>query len=86
MRIEVEEFILQVKDELLCFEGMETKAEEWEKEFRAWMKSAKAKKQIMESKGKFCIGIKDEEEIFEVADSYIDAISENNIAKYWNEF
>ncbi len=86
MRIEVEEFILQVKDELLCFEGMEEKACEWEKQFREWMKTTKVKKQIMESKGKFCIGIKDEEEIFEVADSYIDAISENNIAKYWNEF
>ena len=86
MRIEIEELILQVKDELLCFEGMESRADEWEKEFRQWMKTPKGKKAIKESQVRYCIGIKDEEEIFEIADSYIEAVGEDTIDKYWNEF
>ena len=30
--------------------------------------------------------IKDEDEIFEIADSYKDAIEQNSIKQYWKEF
>ena len=29
---------------------------------------------------------KDEEEIFEIADSYLDAVAEGNVKKYWETF
>ena len=86
MKIENAEFISQVKEELLCFEDMEESACQWEEGFRQWLKTPKAKKEIVNVKGKPCINIKDEEEIFESADSYIEAIECNSVDKYWKEF
>ncbi len=79
MKLKMEELIEAVKEELLCYEDMEQAAQQWEKEFRMWVKQ-KNKKQP------FTMNIQDEDEIFEIADSYRDAIEENKVEQYWKAF
>jgi len=87
MKIELKEVVEMVKDELLCHEGMEATANAWEKEFYAWAKKNKKKaKDLVEHKEKLCFVIKDEGEIFEIADSYMDAVEEKNVKNYWAKF
>ena len=63
----------------LCYEDMEQYAEQWEKEFLQWVKKKYAKKV-------YVMTIKDEDEIFEIADSYIDAVQQNSVKEYWKTF
>ena len=37
-------------------------------------------------KGSIFLKIKDEDEIFEMADSYMDALAEGSVKQYWKEF
>ena len=37
-------------------------------------------------KGGVSLKIKDEEEIFEIADSYMDAVIEGSVKQYWEKF
>lgn len=87
MNLDIEEVIANVKDELLCYEGMEQKAEEWEREFREWIKGHTGKrKDIIKAADQILFRIRDEEEIFEIADSYMDALEEGSIKAYWEKF
>ena len=79
MKLSVEEVIELVKEELLCYEDMEQYAEQWEKEFLQQVKKKYAKKV-------YVMTIKDEDEIFEIADSYIDAVQQNSVKEYWKTF
>ena len=79
MKLSVEEVIELVKEELLCYEDMKQYAEQWEKEFLQWVKKKYAKKV-------YVMTIKDEDEIFEIADSYIDAVQQNSVKEYWKTF
>lgn len=79
MKLSMQEVIEAVKEELLCYEDMEQFAQQWEKEFYEWVKKKYGKKP-------YFMNIKDEEEIFEIADSYRDALEQNSIKQYWNEF
>lgn len=87
LKIEVEELIFEVKDELSCYEEIGEKgADEWEKGFRAWLSSDKKKKNISKSGSKLLYSITDESEIFDIADEYLKASDENKIADYWKTF
>ncbi|NLK37026.1 MAG: hypothetical protein GX299_02955 [Epulopiscium sp.] len=86
MNIELKELIQTVKDELLCYENMEPAAAQWEKEFLAWLNLPENKKNIIRKGNSQYFKIKDEEEIFEIANSYIDAMEENTIKNYWKSF
>lgn len=79
MKLSMEEVIEAVKEELLCYEEMEEYAQQWEKEFREWVKKKYPNKV-------YVMTIKDEDEIFEIADSYRDAIEEHSIKQYWKTF
>lgn len=79
MKLSVQKVIELVKEELLCYEDMEQYAQQWEKEFIQWVKKKYPKKI-------YVMTIKDEDEIFEIADSYKDAIEQNSIKQYWKEF
>ena len=46
----------------------------------------KQAKDIVAEKNGVFLKIKDEEEIFEIADSYLDAVAEGNVKKYWETF
>ena len=87
MKLKIEEVIENVKEELLCYEEGERLTGRWEKEFREWIEKNKGKKKdIIADKNGISLKIKDEEEIFEIADSYLDAVSEGSVKKYWETF
>ena len=87
MKLPLEELIESVKDEIRCYEGGEALAEAWEKELRQWLKETKGKKKgVLEEKGHTFFKIGDEDEIFELADAYLDAVEEGNVARYWQTF
>ncbi|MCQ4934953.1 MULTISPECIES: hypothetical protein [Anaerotignum] len=87
MKLGIEELIENVKDELLCYEDMEQATQQWEKEFRLWIDKNKGKnKDILIEQNQVFFKIKDEEEIFEIANAYIDAIDEGSIKQYWEKF
>ena len=85
MKLKINEVIEDVRAELLCYE--EAVVDRWEKEFREWIEKNKGKhKDIVADKNGVFLKIKDEEEIFEIADSYLDAVAEGNVKKYWETF
>lgn len=87
MKLPITEVIEQVKDELLCYEDATELAARWEKEFLQWIAENTGKhKDIIGSGTTACLKIKDEEEVFEIADSYLDAIEEGNVKQYWAKF
>lgn len=87
MKVKISDVIADVRDELLCYEEGEAVVERWEKEFLEWVEKNKGKHKdvVVDSCGVF-LNIKDEEEIFEIADSYLDAAAEGTIPNYWKEF
>ena len=86
MRVEIAELIENVTDEILCYENAEKLAEQWAVEFKAWLNKNKNHKDVFEEKGKTYFKIGDEGEIFEMADSYLDAAEENRFHDYWTDF
>ena len=87
MKLKINEVIENVKDELLCYEEGEKLVNRWEKEFREWIEKNKGKKKdIVVDKGGISLKIKDEEEIFEIADSYMVAVIEGSAKQYWEKF
>ena len=87
MKLKINEVIADVKDELLCYEEGEAVVDRWEKELREWIEKNKGKhKDIVADKNSVFLKIKDEEEIFEIADSYLEAIAEGDVKKYWETF
>lgn len=87
MKLTIEEVVENVKEELLCYEGMEDRLDEWEQGFHAWVKRRNGKdKCLVEEKGQLYLKISDEGEIMEMADSYVDAIEAGDIKKYWYDF
>ena len=87
MKLPITEVIENVKDELLCYEGAEQTAERWEKEVLQWVEDHKGKdKDIIVDGGQVSLKIRDEEEIFEIADSYMDALDEGSVKHYWEKF
>ena len=87
MKLEIKEAAEAVRDELLCYEDAEQAAVRWEKEFLEWAeKNAGKRKDVFAEKGSIFLKIKDEDEIFEMADSYMDALAEGSVKQYWKEF
>ena len=85
MKLPLEEWIEEVKDELCCYEDGEKLAENWEKEVRQWLLEG-PKKDVVQIKGKTYFKIQDEDEIFEIADSYLDAVEDGKVSEYWKKF
>ncbi|WMI80447.1 hypothetical protein [Anaerotignum sp. MB30-C6] len=87
MKLTIDELIENVKDELLCYEDMEQATQRWENEFRSWVEENKGKnKDIVVEHGRTFFKISDEEEVFEIANSYMDAIEEGSVKQYWEKF
>lgn len=87
MKLKIEELIEDVKEEFLCYEEGEGCFARWEKEFSAWIAENKGKrKDILQQQDAVFLKIQDEEEIFEIVDSYLDAIAEGNVPQYWKKF
>ena len=87
MKVSISELTESVKEELLCYENAEEIAKRWETEFLQWLKQHKGKhKDIVSIKDTMYLKIKDEDEIFEMADSYMDSMLEGSVKKYWETF
>ncbi len=87
IKIDIEDFIFEVKDEISCYEeiGIEG-AEKWEADFRKWLESSKKKKNVIKKGDKIMFAVGDESEIFDIADEYLQALEENKLEEYWNSF
>ncbi|MCD7905006.1 MAG: hypothetical protein LUG24_05410 [Clostridiales bacterium] len=78
-KIDTEDFIFEVTEELSCYEEIGKKgAEGWAEGFRRWLKEKK--------KGVKEVSLKDESDIFEIADEYLEALEEGNTTAYWKRF
>lgn len=88
IKLEIEEFIFEVKDEILSYEELGEKwANKWEEDFLALVNNDKIKnKNIKKIKDKIFYMIDDESDIFDIADKYYYAVEENKIDEYWKKF
>ena len=88
IKLEIEEFIFEVQDEILSYEELGKEyANKWEQEFLKWLNNDKVKKEnIKMEKGKTFYLIDDESEIFDIADEYYYAVDSNKIDEYWKKF
>ncbi|MDE6357160.1 MAG: hypothetical protein K2L15_01065 [Eubacteriales bacterium] len=88
IKLTLEEFLFEVKDEILSYEELgEKKANEWEEKFMLWLKDETIKKKnIKINKGQTYYLINDESEIFDIADKYYYAVEENKEEEYWKKF
>lgn len=88
IKLELEDFLFEIKDEILSYEEFgEKTANQWEEKFLAWLKNDKIKKKNVKiEKGKTYYLIDDESDIFNIADEYIYAIEQNKEEEYWKNF
>lgn len=88
LKIEIEEFIFEVKDEILSYEELGEKyADKWEQNFLKWLNDDNIKKKnIKKDKQQTYYLIGDESEIFDIADEYYYAIEQNKEEEYWKNF
>lgn len=88
MKLEIDDFIFEIRDEILCYDELgEKKADEWERNFRKWLSNdGLRKKNIKKIKDKFYYVIEDESEIFDMADEFLQAVENNNEERYWKKF
>jgi hypothetical protein len=87
IKLAIEDFIYEIKEELECYEDIGTQgAEKWAEEFKQWLNSKGNKKNI-DRQGDECYYIVgDESEIFDIADEYLDAIEQGSVKDYWKKF
>ncbi|MCD8091048.1 MAG: hypothetical protein LUD81_10620 [Clostridiales bacterium] len=78
-KIDKEDFVFEVTEELSCYEEIGREgAEKWAEGFEKW---------CIEKRNKAdSISLKDESEIFDIADEYLEAVEEGKISEYWKSF
>ena len=87
IKMDIEDFIYEVKEELVCYDEIGEKgAENWEQGFRKWLDSPVKKKNVYGTGDKAKFGIEDESEIFDIADEYLEALETGRINEYWKKF
>lgn len=90
IKLELEEFLFEVKEEILSYEELgQEKANQWELNFKNWLKDEKNKtknKNIKIDKGQIYYLINDESDIFDIADEYYYAVCQNKEDEYWKNF
>lgn len=88
IKMTIDDFVYEVKEEILSYEDLgETKANEWEVNFKKWVDNPKIKKKnVKEVSGKKYYQIKDESEIFDIVDEYFDAVEQKKEDSYWKKF
>ncbi|MFI3230301.1 MAG: hypothetical protein R3Y29_01955 [bacterium] len=90
IKLEVNEFLFEVKEEIMCYEELGEKyANLWEENFNKWLINPKIKKKYIKVdkiKNKTYYLIEDESDVFGIVDSYYIAVEENKIEAYWNKF
>lgn len=86
LKIPISDLIEEVKAEILCYED-ENVAEIWEQKFTKLIKQLGGKKSYIKKDGqKTYYIVKDESEIFSLADNYVAALSSGEEEAYWKGF
>ena len=88
IKLEIEEFVEEVKAEMYGYEEIEdSQINDWENKFREWVKKESGKKiknnRIKLGPNSIIIELKDETDIFQIADKYLVAVVNNEVDKYW---
>lgn len=88
IKLEMEEFIEEVKAEMYGYEEIEeSQINDWENRFREWLKQENKKKtknnRIKLGPNSIIIELKDETDIFKIADKYLVAVVNDEVYKYW---
>lgn len=88
IKMPIDDFIFEVKEEILSYEELgEKKAEEWETNFKAWLNNDKIKKKnIKLNNDKVYYMLDDESDIFGIADLYYSAVEQKKEEDYWKKF
>lgn len=88
IKMSIKELIFEVKEEILCYEEMgEKRADEWEAGFNSWLADTGVKKKnIVQNGSVCCYCIEDEGAVFDIADEYVEAVENNAVEKYWENF
>ena len=87
IKLDTEDFIFEVTEELVCYEEIgRDGADKWADGFRSWLSDGRKKKNIVKNGDKTYFVIDDEGEIFDIADEYLNAVENNNITEYWKNF
>lgn len=87
IKLDIEDFIFEVKDEMSCYEEIGTKgADLWETAFRNWLKEGKNQENVIKKGDKIMFALGDESEIFDIADEYLNALENNKVEEYWKKF
>ncbi|NLK21125.1 MAG: hypothetical protein GX308_03330 [Epulopiscium sp.] len=84
----LEDFIEEIKAEIVGYEELgEEKALQWEKDFLSLSKkSRKLEQNIEEKDGKKYYILKDESELFKIADMYLAAVDSGEEKDYWENW
>lgn len=88
IKLEIEEFVEEVKAEMYGYEEIEdSQINDWENKFREWVKKESGKKiknnRIKLGPNSIIIELKDETDIFQIADKYLVAVVNNEVDEYW---
>lgn len=92
LKLELEEFVEEVKAELYGYEEIEeAQIEDFEKHLRNWVEGKKKSKPNKNDRIKFgpnsiIITLKDESELFKIADRYLAAVVDGEIQQYWENW
>ena len=87
-KISIVDLIEEVKAEIVGYEELgEEKALEWERKFKAIVEQSNYKKvYIKERNNVKYFELKDENDVFAYADSYLAAVDAGEEEKYWDSF
>lgn len=85
IEIDFEDFIEEVKFQLTEYEELEEEVIlDWEKKMRAWILNHTDKKAFrIKSKDDICIYLKDEDEMYDIANQYYTALKNTKDKDYW---
>ncbi|QUI24763.1 hypothetical protein HZI73_21745 [Vallitalea pronyensis] len=93
LKMELEEFIEEVKGELYGYEEIEeAQIVDFEKRFRAWVadKKAQGKKnkndRIKFGPNSIIVTLKDESDLFKIVDRYLAAVVDEETGQYWENW
>lgn len=88
IKLDINDFIDEVKEEIKSYEELgDAKALEWEENFRKWLDDDTIiKKNIKGAGNNIKYALKDESEIFDIVDEYLEATELKKEDEYWIKF
>ncbi|ROR23454.1 hypothetical protein EDD66_11461 [Mobilisporobacter senegalensis] len=87
IEIDFEDFVEEVKFQMTEYEELdETTILDWETKLRKWVKEHKEKKFFhVKSKDDIAVFLRDEDEMYELAEKFYRAYKNNKLDEYWKK-